>query len=864
MNKLGKRLLDDLDQEIREHIELATQENIDRGMAPEEARYAAMRKFGNVTRVKEDAREVWTLVWVEQFVQDIRFALRQLRKSTAFTAIAILTLALGIGANTAIFSAANALLLNPYPFPQPNRIVSLEARHISGKNGGTGFRDFLDWRKQNAVFEDMAILPWTGAYSWTGQGEPRRVVGGSTTAGFLRVLGIQPVIGRWFTPDEDTPGGPQVAVLSYPAWRRLFGGSDEILGRSITLDGRSFTIIGVLSSRFSFPGMQNCDFFTPLQENPLQGRYQHQYAVVARMKPGIPLARAQSEMMTIARRLEEEYPETNKGWGISVLPISRALAEHTRAPLTVLFSAVGFVLLLTCVNLASLLLARASARTQEMALRASLGATRRRIVCQLLTESVLLSVTGGAAGLLVAQWLIGVLRAAAPEDMGLDASFHLDPLVLVFALIVSLVTGVCFGLIPALYASRSNLSAPLKGDWKSWFGAASRTRLHSLLVAGEMALSLVLLAAAGLVVKDLIVVLHMNTGLRVDHVLTFYLDPPNGRYQTPQRSHALYDQLQASLKRAPGIDAVATVDTLPMTGGMTGGSFEIDGRPKPADWVDTLVQYNSASPGYFRAMGIPVLLGRDFDEQDAPASMPVAIINDTLARQFFPNEDPLGHTFKDDYDGSHRTIIGVVGSIKNQQPMRPPIPSVYAPYTQKGTGGMWLTVRTSGDPIKVASLARSTVRSIEPDILVLKMRTMRQVVSESLNQQFLVTTLLGSFAVFALLLAIIGVYGITAYSVSQRVHEMGIRMAMGASRRDIFLLVLRRGIVLALSGVAVGIPLALVISQLLRSMLYGISSRDLTVFLGVPVLLVGVAVLASCIPARRASRVDPIAALRYE
>ncbi|HUJ31186.1 MAG TPA: ABC transporter permease [Candidatus Acidoferrum sp.] len=797
-------------------------------------------------------------------MQDVRYGIRTLRKSPGFTAVAVLILALGIGANTAIFSAVNALLLNPYPFTQPNRIVWLDARHISGKNSSTGYRDFLDWRDQSTVFEEMAITPWTGAYTLTGQGAPQRIVGGATTVGFLRVLGIHPVVGRWFTAEEDKPGAPRVAVLTYAAWQRRFWGRTDVLGRTLELNGQPFTVIGVLPSSFAFPGIETCEFFTALQESPLNGRYQHQYGVLARMKPEITIERAQSDMTTIARRLEQDYPETNTGWGVVVAPIRQAIAAQARAPVTVLFSAVAFVLLLTCVNLAGLLLARASGRAKEIAIRVSLGATRGRIVRQVLTESVLLALAGGGLGLLFANWLMGVLRAVAPEEMALDATLRLDPLVLVFTLAISLLAGVVFGLAPALYGSRSDLNAAIKGDANAWSGARARSRLLSYLVAGEVTLSLVLLIAAGLLLKDLLVILHMETGLRIEHVLTFYLDPPRAKYSTSQRSSALYEDLIANLKRAPGVDAAAAVGTLPMTSGMTGGSFEIEGRPKPADWVDTLVQYNTVTPGYFRAAGIPSLRGRDFDERDTAVSEPVAIINDALARQFFPNEDPVGHRFKDDYDGSRRTIIGVVGSIKNQQPMNPPMPGFYAPYPQKAWSDMWLTVRATGDPAKLAALARGAVHDLDPDIPVLKIRTMPQVVADSLSEPMLLTSFLAGFAGFALALAAIGIYGIVAYSVSQRMREMGIRVALGASRGTILALILRRGAVLAGVGVALGVPLALAMSRLMGSLLYGISPRDLTVFVGVPILLFAVALAACLIPARRAMRVDPIVALRCE
>jgi putative ABC transport system permease protein len=797
-------------------------------------------------------------------IQDLRYGLRAMGRAPVLATVAVLSLALGIGANTAIFSAVNALLLNPYPFPQPDRLVSVEARHVSGKNSGAGYRDYLDWQQQNTVFEEMAIEPETIGYTLTGQGEPQRVIGGLTTADFLRLLGIQPVLGRFFTADEDKPDGPRVAVLSYAAWQNRFGGRADILGLAFTLNGRPYTVIGVLPSSFAFPGVDTCEFLAPLGESPLQGRYQHQYGVVARLRTGITVERAQNDMTTIARRLEQEYPATNKGWGITVRPLTASIAEEARTPVIVLFSAVAFVLLLACVNVAGLLLARASGRAKEIAIRASLGASRARIARQMLTEAVLLSLCGGAAGLLFAGWLMDALRAAAPRDFALDTTLRLNPTVLIFTLAVSLLTGIAFGLAPAWYAARTDLNAALKGDGNGGSGTPSRGRLMSYLVAGEVALSLILLVDAGLLVKSFMLSLRVETGLRVEGVLTFALDLPEARYPSAARITSFYSELLDRLRSSPGVDSAAAVMTLPMTGGMTGGSFQVEGRPKAPDWVDTMVQYNITTPGYFRTMGIPLLRGRDFDRHDTAASLPVAIVNDRLARQFFPNEDPIGHRYRDDYDGKWRTIVGVVASTKFQQPVKAPFPGVYSPHAQSPSSYMWITARTSGDAASLAGTARSMVRSLDRDLPLLKVRTMRQVVADALSEPRLLMSFLTGFAAFALLLAAIGIYGIVEYSVRQRMHELGVRIALGASSGDVLRLVLRKGTVLAAAGAAVGIPAVLAGSRLMGSLLYGISPRDLTVFAAVPVVLLLVALAACYVPARRAARVDPLIALRSE
>jgi putative ABC transport system permease protein len=860
----GGRFNREMEEELRFHLERKTEQNRDDGMSAEEAAYAARRRFGNAALLKEKSREAWGWSAVDHLLQDVKFAVRSLSRNPVFTAIVILTLAFGIGVNTAIFSAVHALLLNPYPFPQADRIVSVEARHISGKNDNTGYQDFLDWQRQNAVFESMAITPWTGEYTLTGQGEPQRIAGGGTTADFLRVLGIQPALGRFFTAEEDQPGAPRVAVLTYESWRQRLNADPGVLGRAMTVDGTQLTIVGVLPPGFVFPGIEACDFFAPLHGPSSLGRTQHQYGVVARLKPGITVAQAQSDMSTIAHRLELEYPATNTGWGVRVQPLSDALAEQVRTPVEIFFCTVGFVLLLACVNVSGLMLARASGRAKEIAIRSSLGAGRGRIVRQILTETVLLSVSGGAAGILLALWLMDVLRRAAPQQLALDAALRLNPAVLLFTLLVSLFTGIVSGFVPAWSASGGEPSSTLKNDGNAWSRSRSRNRLMSSLVAGEVALSVMLLAGAGLLVKSFITALRVETGLRVDHLLTFRLALPQAKYSSAPQAAMFYRNLVDRLNSSPGVEASSGVSTLPMTGGMQGGAFEVQGRPKAADWVDTSVQYSRSTPGYFRTMGIPVLRGRDFDERDTEASLPVGIVNDTLARRFFPGQDPIGQRYKDAYDGKWRTIVGVVGSVKSQQPMNPPVPGLFCPHAQSPSNWMWITLRARGDEADLTGMARAAVHSLDPDLPLLKIRTMQEVVSDSLSGTRLLMQFLAGFAIFALLLDAIGIYGIVDYSVRQRTHEMGIRVALGASYGNVVELVLRRGAIPAAAGVLLGLPVALAASGLLRAMLYGISPRDLTVFLGVPVVLLLVALGASILPARRAARVDPVIALRCE
>jgi putative ABC transport system permease protein len=858
------RFNSEMEEEMRFHLERRAEENRNRGMAAEEAGFAAHRRFGNATLLRERSREAWGWSAVDHLLQDLRFALRSLRRNPLFATVIVLTLAFGIGVNTAIFSAVHALLLNPYPFPQSERIVSVEARHVSGTNSNTGYRDFLDWQQQSTAFDAMAITPWSGEYTLTGQGEAQRINGGATTADFLHVLGIQPALGRFFNTQDDTPNAPPVAVLSYEAWRERFGKDPAVLGRGMTLDGRTYTVIGVLPRGFAFPGIESCEFFTSLQESPANSRKQHQYGVVARLKPGVSVTQAQSEMSTIARRLEQEYPATNTGWGVKVVPLRAALAKVIRTPVLLLTAVVGFVLLLACINVSGLVLARASGQTREVAIRAALGAGRGRILRQMLTETVLLSLLGGAAGVLVALALMHVLRAAAPQELALDTALRLNPAVLLFTLALSILTGIVAGFVPAWHGSGASPNAVLKDNGGAWSRARSRNRLLFCLIAGEVALSVILLASAGLLVKSFIRTMQIDTGLRAEHVLTFEMDLPRTKYSTPEETSSFYQTLLDRLGHAPGVSGAAAVGTLPMTGSLTGGAFQVEGRAKAADWVDTMVEYNKSTPGYFQTVGIPLLRGRDFNAQDTATSLPVGIVNETLARQYFPGQDPIGQRYRDDYDGQWRTIVGVVASVKHQQPTQPPMAGLYCPHAQSPSLWMWVTVRAQGDAAQLSATTRAAVHDLDGDLPLLELRTMREVISDSLSEPRLLMRFLTGFALFALLLDAIGIYGLVEYSARQRTHEIGIRMALGASRAKVAAEILRRGLVPAATGAALGLPVALATSGVLRALLYGISPRDFAVFTGVPALLLLVALAASLAPARRAAKLDAMAALRRE
>ena len=853
----------DMEEELRFHIECREAESRRRGFDPEHARATAIRRVGNPLLWRERSRDAWGWAWLDHVRQDLKLAFRSLTRDPIFCAVVILTLAFGIGMNAAIFSAVHAVLINPYPFPEANRIVAVQEHHISGVNNSSGYQEFLDWQTQSTVFDSMAIVPWSGNYTLTGQGEPVKIIGGGTTAGFWNVLGIHPLLGRFFAQEDDLPNALSVAVITWEMWRSRFNMDSAIVGRSIVLEGRSFSIIGVLPRGFVYPGIQACEFFTPLHASASMGYKQHQYGVIARLKRGVSEEDAQAQMSAIATRIEKLHPETNSGWGVRILPLRNSLAENLRNPILILSCSVGMVLLLACVNISGLLLARASGRLREVGIRAALGACRGRIVRQMLTETVVLGLTGGLAATLLAMWMIRLLRALAPSYLGLDKALQLDSAVLLFMLAVSLVSGIAFGAIPAWLASGADPGAAMKEEGGAWRRARSRNRALSILVTAEVALSVVLLSGAGLMARSFIHGISVETGIRPENVMSFSLGLPEARYSR-QQAAMFFQYLLERLNASQQIEAAAAVGTLPLTSGMAGGAFMLDERPKPPNWREHMVQYNASTPGYFGSMGIPILQGRDFNAQDTWKSVPVGIINSTLARQYFPNQNPLGRRYRDDYDGKWRTIVGVAGDVANQQPTREPIPGVYSPHSQSPVSSMWIVLRSRNSAGSVVALARRTVQQLDPDLPLSKMRTMRQVVADALSAPRLLMEVFGTFAIFALLMDAIGLYGIVDYSMRQRRHEIGIRIALGSSRTTIVELIAFQGMVPALIGVAIGLGAAASLSGVFRTVLFGVPPRDAAVGLAVSVVLLAVIAGATFFPSRRALRVDPAEVLRYE
>jgi predicted permease len=808
---------------------------------------------------KDQRRGSWRNRLMDGVAQDVRFALRMLSKHRQSTVLMTFTLAFGIGANTAVFTAAKAWLINPYPFPTPERLVRLEARHVR-QGVGAHYRDFLDWRERNRAFEEIAIFSWRNSVL-TGRTETERVTSYVTTAGAVRVLGVGPVLGRFFSEQEDAPGGARVALVSHAAWQRRFGGRPDILGAAAVLDGQPHTIVGVMPDHMVLPGMPRPDFWLPLRENPAGPRVgQQYYSLLARLKPRVTLAQARMDMAEIARALEREYPDSNRGWGVVLTLASAFIRDKAITPLTVIIPIAGGLLVLVLANVAGVLLAQASGRTRELAVRAALGAGRWRIVRQLLTESVLLAVLGGALGLVVARWLVQIVQTVVP-NRGLDAALRLDAPALLVTFAFSVLSGLVCGLSPALRYRKADLHTALKGMHASG-PQRSRTRLLSGLVVAQVAVSMVLLVGGGLLSKDFLYLLTVDTGVKTDGVVTFRLELPRHRYASDEQRAQLVQQVVERLQATPGVDSAAAVGTLPMSGYKTEGRFEIEPRAEGKVTEGPRAILNASTPGYFGTLAIPLLQGRDFDDRDRVGAPAVAIINERLVRRYFPGQGPVGAriTLAD----RAYTVVGVVGSVRHEGPWREAAPEIYLPFANSPTAEMFFVARSGGDLTGLVTAIRQSVREIDAALFVDQLRPMKEVIQDSLGQPRLLARGLLAFALFGLALSGIGLYGVIAYSTAQRTREIAIRVAVGATSGQVLRLVLWNGFRLAGLGLVLGIPLALGLSQMLKRLLVATSAHDILVFIGVSLGLLAVALAATYIPARRATRVDPLAALGCE
>jgi len=802
---------------------------------------------------------------METLWQDVKYGIRMLRKSLGFTLVAVLTLALGISANTAIFSVVDALLLRPLPFRDPERLVVVWGTRPEVGREEASLPDFADWRAQNETFESLAAGT-TQNVTLTGQEEPERLIAGVMTDNFLPVLGVQPILGRSFLPEEDRPGGPRAAILSYGLWQRRFGGDRGVLSRTIMIDGQGYTIVGVAPAHMELP--PGAELWVPLARDPAQaGRRNDFLFVVGRLKPGVTIQQANADLNTIMARLEKEYPDTNTSWRTEVITLQEQLVGQVRPALLVLLGAVGFVLLIACTNVANLLLARAAVREREVAVRAALGASRARLVQALLTESVLLGLLGGGLGVIAAFWGVDVLLGTASADLPPVNQVEINPRVLGFTALLSLLTGLLFGLAPALQLTRPDLNEALKEGSRGTGTGTGRRNLRRLLVVSQMALSFVLLIGAGLTIRSLHRLMNVQPGFNREGLLTMQVPLSRTKYAERQQLSAVYERLLERLRGIPGVRTATLTNPVPLSGGMRFWSFRIAGRPAPAPEVQQDANILLVGGSYMEVMGIPKLQGRGFSPQDIQRPE-VAVISRAFARRYFSNQDPIGHrlTFGDPASPNAQwlTIVGVAEDVRHTALERETYPTIYVPYSALSAANMALVVRASGDPMALASTLRGVVREIDPEVAVYAVRTMDQVLGNALRQPRSAMVLLSIFALVALVLAGVGVYGVMAYLVEQRTHEFGIRMALGAQGGNILALVLREAILLAAFGLGAGLAGALVLTRYLGNLIFGVPPNDLLTFSLVGLVMVSMALIACLVPARRATRVDPVVALRYE
>ena len=801
--------------------------------------------------------------------QDLRYGMRVLLKQRGFTLVAALALALGIGANTAIFSVVNAVLLRPLPFPEPGRLLVVWTDHRA--RGGPEVEwaspeEFEDWRGQNSVFERMAGYTGWGP-TLTGQGEPEQLSGAAVSADMFPLFGVEPALGRGFLPEEDRRGAERVVVLGHGLWQRRFGADPGVIGRVITLGGEGHTVVGVMPAGFKSPLQPRAELWRTLRPalGPGCGRGCIVLRVVARLRPGVPLERARAEMSTIARRLEAQYPDSQKGVGVALVPLHDQLVRGVRPALLVLLVTVGLVLLISCANVASLTLAQATARAREVAVRLALGAGRGRVARQLLTESLLLALVGAAAGLLLAFWMVDLLKAFSPPGTPRLDEVRIDARVLGFTLVIGLVTGLVFGLVPALQTSKPHLNQALKEGGKGTSAGARSRRLRQTIVVAEVALALTLLVGAGLLLKSFVRLQRVDPGFNSRGILTATIGLPRTGYPERRQITAFYGQLIERLKALPGVQAAGAVSDLPLGGGASDVSFVVQGRPLPPPGQRPAAWYNSVTTDYFRTMGVRLLRGREFGERDSEQAPRAVIISETMARRFFPDEDPIGKRLGNGEDDNWREIVGVVADVRHFGLDAEARPTMYFPDRQAPSRGMSLVVRAGGgDPLALAGAVRGAVLALDPNLAVAGLGTLDALVSDSIATPRFVLLLIGAFAGVALLLAAVGIYGVMAYAVGERTHEIGVRMALGAQPGDVLRLVVGQGMTLVVAGVGLGLVGAFALTRLMATLLFQVSATDPLIFASVPAVLAGVALLACYLPARRATRVDPLVALRYE
>ena len=861
----------EMEAELRSHVEMRTEDLVRGGMAREEAMRRAKVEFGGIEQMKEEIREVKGVGLVEALQQDLRFGARMLRKSPGFTAVAVLTLALGIGATTAIFSVVEGVLLRPLPYPESDRVMLLHETSQDVPDMSISMENFNDWRVQNTAFKSL------GAYQnddvvMSGRGEPERLRLRRITASLLPTLGVQPMLGRGMRAEEDKVGAERVVLLGQGLWERRFGGDPNILGQTLVLDNEPYTVIGVVPGSLH-QSLRRTELFTSLWrlEDKLggeanRGNHPGIYAY-GRLKPGVTVAQSQDEMKRIAQRLDELHPKTNGKDGIAVQPLLEAVVEDVRTPLLVLLAAVACVLLIVCVNVANLQLARATERYRELAVRMALGAGRRRLIRQMLTESLLLSLIGGALGLLLAVWLTTLMaNAATGAQVPRMEEVRIDRWVLAFSFVVSVVTGIVFGIVPALQATRTELQDALRDDARTSSASRGKLRLRDVLVTVELALALMLLVGAGLMTKSLWKVLQADGGIRTEHVLTARFSLPDTTYADDAKKRVFVNAVVEKVRRLPGVESAGFKN--PLLGGWQ-SAYLAEGKPMPKEGEFPSADFARVSPDAPKAMGMRLLGGRFFDAHDNEAGQRVCLVDETFVKENFGSAEGVGKRIaidepKPGEETKWLTIVGVVAHVKNYGVDQPSRPEIILPNEQRPGSGGAIVVRTAGDPTALANGVSEAVHEVDPTIPVYAVQTLESIVAESTSSRRLAVTLIASFALLALVLAGVGVYGVMAYAVSQRNHEIGIRMALGAKPEDVLQMVARHSGVIAAIGIGAGFLGALALTRLMASILFRVNALDVGTYAVGAVALAGMVMLASWIPAKRATQVDPMVALRQE
>jgi putative ABC transport system permease protein len=863
-------MLADLDQDIRNHIEIETRDNVARGVSPDEARRAAMLKFGNVTRVKEDTREVWSFVWLEQLLQDIRYGLRMLRKNPGFTAVVVMTLALGIGANTAIFSVVYAVLLRPLPYQDASRLVLLNETTPNVGTVSVSYPNFIDWRKQSQTFSQMAAVREVG-FNLTGVVRPENLRSLAVSPTFLAILGVKPLLGRDFSAQEENAGTAPVVLVSYDMWQSHLGSDPDVVGKTMLLDGRAFMIVGVLPADFRW--LDKTDVIEPIgvwaTNNPdaTNRGERGDTSVVGRLAPQIAFRQAQTEMVGIAARLAKEYPLADETSGVELMQLRDAFVGDSRPAILILFGAVLFVLLIACANVANLFLARGATRRKEIALRFTFGASRGRIMRQLLAESFILAFVGGTLGLALAIGGIHAIARWIPADMLSGAVVTLNGAVFFFVAALVVVAAFVFGLAPAAHSAKSGIQSNLKESSRTSSASAAQNKLRGAFAVAEIALALVLLVGAGLMTKSLYRLMSVNPGFRPERVLSMEMDLPERQYSTDPAILNFWQRALDGVRAMPGVDSAAVGTVVPLTGNHSRSDVTIEGMAQPKPGEHPHPDVHVVSSDYLATMGISLIRGRTFTEADDEKAPYVGMINTMMAQRFFPGADPVGKRCMIGHPGEKNdwmTIVGVAGDTSLYGLANPARLEIYVPFRQAPRTDMNLVVKSGVGPAALSSAIRDVVGAIDKDQPVSETSTMEQLVSDSVATRRITLVLLGLFSGLALILAAIGIYGVISYSVAQRTHEIGIRTALGAQRNDLMAMILKQGFTTGVIGVGIGLAAALGLTQLMKSMLFGVGATDPLTFIAVALTLMSVAIAASYVPARRAMRVDPLVALKYE